>query len=50
MYVPDLLFNQIDISTRFGKSLVGDLVQADKALGKVKSQNSFLKIKNPGEW
>ena len=42
---PDLLFNQIEISTKFVSGVVGDLMLASTALRKIKSQSSFLMIR-----
>ena len=46
---PDLLFNQIEISTKFVTGVVGDLMLASKALRKIKSQSSFLLIRDLGK-
>ena len=46
---PDLLFSQIEISTKFVSGVVGDLMLASTALRKVKSQGSYLLIRDLGD-
>ena len=43
---PDLLFSQVELSTKFGKGKVSDLNQAAKLIRKVKEGESFIIIKN----
>ena len=46
---PDLLFSQIEISTTFVSGVVGYLMLASTALRKVKSQGSYLFIRDLGD-
>lgn len=46
---PDLMFSQVEMSTRFLSGKVEDLIQASKAIRRVKSRNSFLLFKNLGQ-
>ena len=45
---PDLLFSQIEMSTKFVNGKVSDLNQAVKVIRKVKDSESFIMIKNIG--
>ena len=47
---PDLLFNQVEISTRFVSGEVGDLVQGVKALRKARSHESFILVRSLGKY
>jgi hypothetical protein len=45
---PDLVFPQVEMSTKHGRSKVRDLIQASKLLRKVKDSESFFLIKGWG--
>ena len=46
---PDLLFHQVEISTKFVSGQVADLVQGVKALRKAGLHESFIKVRGLGE-
>ena len=46
---PELLFSQVELSTKFVNGKVSDLNQAAKLIRKVKGSESFVVIKNIGE-
>ena len=45
---PDLLFSQIEMSTRFVRGTVEDLINAQKAVKRVTSQRNFIHFKSLG--
>ena len=45
---PDLVFPQVEMSTKHGRSKVRDLIQASKLMRKVKDSESFFMIKGLG--
>ena len=45
---PDVLFSQVEMSTRFIRGTVDDLVNAQKAVKKVSSQKNFIIFKDLG--
>ena len=47
---PDLLFHQVEVSTKFVSGEVGDLVQGVKALRKAGLHESFIMVKSLGNY
>ena len=47
---PDLLFHQVEVSTKFVSGEVGDLVQGVKALRKAGLHDSFIMVKSLGRY